>query len=179
MQKQGNKEIKMSDLASEKISNLEQDPAEAFTIFEQSGISIELTLPGALSLSKGGNSLYAATVTLKNDTEFTVTSAEFKVTLNNVYDNNSKNMQLATVGFKGPGVMDQPKQEMSFTLDAAVLANGSGNCSPKVTGCSNVQWLASMNNGQGTENFTTSLTSVQLTLISDPETKNGPTLIIL
>ncbi|AZD78702.1 hypothetical protein [Pseudomonas chlororaphis] len=162
----------------EKLPRLEQDPAKAFPIFEQSGITIEVTLPGALSLSKGGNSQYAAIVKLKNETVFTVTSAEFKVTLNNVFDDINANMPLATVGWKGPGVMDQPKQEMSFTLDAAVPANDSGNCSPKVALNNYVQWLASNNNGTGTENFTTSLTSVQLTLTSAPETKNGPTVYI-
>ncbi|AZE48271.1 hypothetical protein C4K04_2598 [Pseudomonas chlororaphis] len=160
----------------EKLPHLEQDPAKIFTIFDQSGISIDLTLPGALSLSKGGNSQYTATLTLKNDTKFTVTSAQFKVTLNNVYDNN-KSLLLANVGWKGSEVLPQAVQEMSFILDAAVLANGSGSCSPKVTGFSNVQWLATMNNGLGTENFTTSLTSVQLT--SDPDTENGPTLVVL
>ncbi|WP_028682513.1 hypothetical protein [Pseudomonas chlororaphis] len=161
----------------EKISHLVQvDPDKVFTIFEQNGISIELTLPSALSFGKGESFPYAAKLALKNATQFTVTSAEFKVTLNSVYDKDSKTLLLANVGWKGPGALDQAQQEMSFTIDAAVLANTSGPCSPKTPGFSNVQWIATMNNGTGTENFTTSLTSVQLT--SDSETKTGPIVAV-
>ncbi|WP_248796446.1 hypothetical protein [Pseudomonas sp. MWU13-2105] len=170
----------MSELARKEITNLEQGPAQVFTLFEQSGIVVTLELPNALSLSKNERSDYPANLMLTNNTEFTLISANFVVTLDDVVDSVLQAL-LATVRWKGPNLTDPLLKKMDFTCNGPIPPNGTASCMPNITGYSKIQWVATTNNGQSTETFTNSLALVSLTLgpIESIDTPTGPTIIVL
>ncbi|WP_097140672.1 MULTISPECIES: hypothetical protein [unclassified Pseudomonas] len=169
----------MSELAKKKAV-LDQDPPKSFTLFEQGNILVTLNLPEALSLSKNQSTDFPVDLILTNKTKFTITSAKFSVTLNEVLDDTGQ-ISLAKVYWKGPKVTDPLKNTMDFIWDGPVLPDGAANGRPDTSGYSTVRWIATANNGQGTETFTNSLTLVSLTFgpIGPIVTPTGPTVIVL
>ncbi|WP_397443978.1 hypothetical protein [Pseudomonas chlororaphis] len=177
----GNKEIKMSELAKKKNSNLDQDSPTAFTLFDQNDISVTLELPAALSLTKNERTDYPANLKLTNKTKFTITSATFSMTLDDVVDDTNSRVLLANVSWKGAKVTDPLKNTMNFIWDTPIPPDETADGRPDTPGYSKVQWVATTNNGQGTETFTNNLTLVSLTFgPSGPiVTGPGPTVIVL
>ncbi|WP_223537997.1 hypothetical protein [Pseudomonas sp. GL-B-16] len=159
----------MSQLAQEKSQQLEQAPAQTFTLFIQNGISITLDLPGALQINQNRQELFTAAPILHNDTTFPIESATFTIKLEDVIDASTN--VIANVRWWNNQIFDG-KQTMEFTCKA-VLPGKTGPGIPASSGYSQVRWSTSVSSGRGTETFSNTLSLVSLTY--GPFPPNAPT----
>lgn len=164
-----NKEIKMSQSTQEKSQQLDQAPAQTFTLFTQNGIRITLDLPAALQINQNRQELFSSAPILHNDTTFPIESATFTIKLEDVIDASSN--VIANVRWWNNQVFEG-KQIMEFTCKA-VKPGGTDTCIPASSGYSQVRWSTSVSSGRGTETFTNTLSLVSLTY--GPFPPNHPT----
>ncbi|MHB2247743.1 MULTISPECIES: hypothetical protein [Pseudomonas] len=165
----------MNQAIQEKTATLLQQPAVAFTLFDQNGVQITLNLPSALQINQNGQEYYPPNPTpgegapvLHNNTIFPIESATFTVELLDVIDASSN--VIANVRWWNNKIFDG-KKSMEFTVKK-VLPGEVGICVPSEAGYNQVRWATSVSSGRGTETFKNTLNIVTLTF--GPLQPNGP-----
>ncbi|QXI36748.1 hypothetical protein [Pseudomonas xantholysinigenes] len=166
----------MSEALRKTVSNDSLGTPKKFTLYEQNGIKITLTLPSPVALNLNSQEFYPPEAdrttilapVLENNSGMAVKSASFSIKLNNVIENDN------TVANVRWWSVDEAQglQSMEFTC-GQIDDKGNGSGTAKTPGYSRIRWATMANTARQNQTFTVSNVNVLLTFNSSADTTTG------